>query len=123
MSTAINIIIGLLMFLFLITIHEGGHFTGAKLSGIKVNEFSIGMGPSIYSKQGKETLYSLRALPIGGYVMMEGEESDSEDERSYNNSKPWKKFITILAGPGINLLFAVIVFFCINAFKDRKSVV
>ncbi|MFM1514374.1 RIP metalloprotease RseP [Helcococcus ovis] len=123
MSTAINIIIGLLMFLFLITIHEGGHFTGAKLSGIKVNEFSIGMGPSIYSKQGKETLYSLRALPIGGYVMMEGEESDSEDERSYNNSKPWKKFITILAGPGINLLFAVIVFFGINAFKGTPSTI
>ncbi|MFM1538344.1 RIP metalloprotease RseP [Helcococcus bovis] len=121
MSTAINIIIGLLMFLFLITIHELGHFTGAKLSGIKVNEFSIGMGPSIYSKKGVETLYSLRALPIGGYVMMEGEESDSDDERSYNNSKPWKKFITILAGPGINLLFAVIVFFGINAVNGTPT--
>lgn len=113
MNNIITIIAGLAMFLFLITIHELGHFLGAKFSGIKVNEFSIGMGPKLFSKQGQETLYSLRALPIGGYVMMEGEESDSEDSRSYNNSKAWKRFLTIFAGPFVNFVFAIIVFFII----------
>ena len=104
------VIIGLLMFLLLILIHELGHFTAAKLSGIKVNEFSVGMGPNIKNWKKGETKYSLRALPIGGYVAMEGEEEDSEDERSYNNAKPIKRFITILAGPMMNLLLAFIIF-------------
>ncbi|MFL8968471.1 RIP metalloprotease RseP [Helcococcus kunzii] len=114
MKEFLNIGLGIVMFLFLITIHEGGHFLGAKLSGIKVNEFAVGMGPKIWGKQGGETLYSFRALPIGGYVMMEGEETDSEDARSYNNSKPWKRFLTILAGPATNLIFAVLIFLIIN---------
>lgn len=117
MRELLNIVLGIAMFLFLITIHEGGHFLGAKLSGIKVNEFAVGMGPKIWGKQGEETLYSLRALPIGGYVMMEGEESDSEDSRSYNNAKPWKRFLTILAGPATNLIFAVILIFLLNFTK------
>ena len=90
MNAIITIILGLAMFMFLITIHEAGHFFGAKFSGIKVNEFSIGMGPTLFNKKGEETLYSLRALPIGGYVMMEGEENSSNDPRSFNNSKAWK---------------------------------
>lgn len=105
-DTLITIIAGLAMFLILVTIHEGGHFSGAKLSGIKVNEFSVGMGPSLFNKKKGETLYSLRALPIGGYVMMEGEEENSSDPRSFNNSSAWKRLITIFAGPFVNYLFA-----------------
>ncbi len=121
MDKILVVIIGLAMFMFLITIHELGHFIGAKLSGIKVNEFSVGMGPTIYNRQGKETLYSLRALPIGGYVMMEGEESGSDDPRSYNNSKAWKRFLTIFAGPFVNLFFAFILFIIIGTINGVPS--
>ena len=69
----ITLISSLLVFLLVVMLHELGHFTVAKLSGIKVNEFSIGMGPKIYQKQKGETFYSLRILPVGGYVSMEGE--------------------------------------------------
>lgn len=109
----VGVIIGLLMFMFLITFHELGHFIGAKSSNIKVNEFSIGMGPSIYSKQKGETKYSLRALPIGGYVSMEGEDEESEDERGFNNSSKLARFITILAGPFMNFLTAFVLFLII----------
>lgn len=123
MTSLMNITLGLLMFLFLITIHELGHFIGAKLSGIKVNEFSIGMGPTIFNKQGDETLYSLRALPIGGYVMMEGEEGESEDARSYNNARPLNRFMTILAGPMVNLVFAFLIIFTISSFNSSPTTV
>lgn len=121
MNNIFGIIAAIFLFLLLITIHEGGHFIGAKLSGIKVNEFSVGMGPAIYKKQGEETLYSLRALPIGGYVMMEGEETSSSDPRSYENSAPWKRFLTIFAGPFTNFLFAFLVFLAIATFSGYAS--
>lgn len=105
-----TIIIALIMFLALVTIHEFGHFIVAKLSGIKVNEFAVGMGPEIFSKQNGETKYSLRALPIGGYCAMEGEDESSSDPRSYDNAPAFKRFLTILAGPAMNLLLAVIIF-------------
>lgn len=117
----ITILLGILLFLFLITIHEAGHFFGAKSSGIKVNEFSIGMGPSLIKKQGEETLYSLRALPVGGYVMMEGEEQDSNDKRAYNNAPAYKRFITIFAGPAVNIIFSIIIFFIISLFYGHAS--
>lgn len=117
----IGIIAGLLMFLFLITIHEGGHFLGAKLSDIKVNEFSIGMGPNIFSKQKGETKYSLRALPIGGYVSMEGEDTASDDPRAFENSAPIRRFLTIFAGPFVNLLYAFIIIFLIASFQGHAS--
>ena len=81
-----TIILALVMFLLLVTIHEFGHFIVAKLSDIKVNEFAVGMGPTILSKQKGETKYTLRALPIGGYCAMEGEDESSSDPRSYDNA-------------------------------------
>lgn len=115
-----TIIIALIMFLALVTIHEFGHFIVAKLSDIKVNEFAVGMGPEIFSKQKGETKYSLRALPIGGYCAMEGEEESSTDPRSYDNAPAFKRFLTILAGPVMNLLLAIIVF-TIVAFNTGTS--
>lgn len=116
-------ICGIFMFMFLITIHEGGHFLGAKLSGIKVNEFSVGMGPTIFNKQKGETKYSIRALPIGGYVSMEGEGDSSDDQRAFENSSPIKRFITVFAGPLVNLLFAFLVIFAISSFHGHTSTI
>ena len=96
---------------FLVTIHEGGHFLMAKLFKIKVEEFSIGFGPKIFSKKGKETVYSISLIPFGGYVRMLGEEERSEDPRSFNNSKVWKRMLVVLAGPIVNICFALIVAF------------
>lgn len=105
-----SIIISIIMFLFLILIHEFGHFIVAKKSNIKVNEFAIGMGPRIFSKKKGETLYSVNLLPIGGYCAMEGEDSESDDERSFDKAPAYKRFLTILAGPLTNLIFAAIIF-------------
>ena len=76
------ILLAILFFGFLIAVHEFGHFMTAKLSGVKVNEFSIGMGPQLLKKQGKETVYSLRLLPIGGFCAMEGEDEETEDQET-----------------------------------------
>ena len=102
-----------LMFGVLIALHELGHFIAAKLCGVKVNEYSIGMGPLIWQKQGKETLYSLRALPIGGYCAMEGEDEDTGDSRSFVRQPIWKKFIILVAGSGMNFLTGFVIIFCL----------
>ena len=106
----ITLISSLLVFLLVVILHEFGHFTVAKLSGIKVNEFSIGMGPKIYQKQKGETFYSLRALPVGGYVAMEGEEENSHDPRAFNNVSVIKRMTVVLAGAFMNFVLAFIAF-------------
>ena len=98
------IIVGLLLFGLLIAVHEGGHFLAAKGLGVQVNEFSVGMGPAILSRQRGETVYSLRALPLGGYCAMEGEEEDSQNPRSFSRKPAWRKFIILAAGSGMNFL-------------------
>jgi len=107
----ITLISSLLVFLLVVMLHEFGHFAVAKLSGIKVNEFSIGMGPKIYQKQKGETFYSLRALPVGGYVAMEGEEDNSHDPRAFNNVFIVKRMAVVLAGAFMNFVLAFIVFY------------
>lgn len=94
--------------MLLTVIHEFGHFIAAKAFKIKVTEFSIGMGPLLLKKQGKETLYSLRLLPIGGFCKMEGEEEYSESPRSFSGAKVWKRFIVVVSGAAMNLLLGFI---------------
>lgn len=105
-----TIIFAILVFLIVIVFHEFGHFSIAKAVGIRVLEFSIGMGPALWQKEKGDTTYSLRALPLGGYCAMEGEEEDSDDEASFMNAKPYQRFLTILAGPVMNLLIAYLCF-------------
>lgn len=105
-----SILVAIIIFLFVVLFHEGGHFIAAKSVGIKVNEFAVGMGPAILKKQRGETLYSLRALPLGGFCAMEGEEEETDDPRGYDRAKPWQRFITIFAGPFMNLVIAWICF-------------
>jgi len=81
------ILFAVLMFSLLIFVHEFGHFIAAKLSGVRVNEFSIFMGPAIVKWQRGETLYAIRTIPIGGYCAMEGEDTDTDDPRSFQKAK------------------------------------
>ncbi len=104
------IIYALLGFSLLIIVHELGHFTMAKLNKIKVEEFAIGMGPKIFSTQGKETKYSIGLFPIGGYVKMMGEEEEVQDERSFSSKSPLRRISVIIAGATMNFLFAIIIF-------------
>lgn len=104
------IFIAILMFGILIGLHEFGHFIAAKLCGVKVNEFAIGMGPLIVHKQGKETEYSLRLLPIGGYCAMEGEEEgESDDPLAFPNRPWWQRLIILLAGVTMNFLTGFLI--------------
>ena len=96
---------------FLIFIHEGGHFLVAKLCKVKVNQFAIGFGPEIFSKQGKETKYALRLIPLGGFVSMEGEEAASEEEGAFNKASIPKRIAIVAAGALVNILFGLIVYF------------
>ena len=109
MHLAIGIIAAIVIFGILVVVHEGGHFATAKAVGVRVNEFSIGMGPLLFSGKKGETMYSLRLLPIGGYVALEGEDEESDDERSFSNKPAWAKLLVLAAGPFMNFLFAVIV--------------
>lgn len=117
----ITLISSLLVFLLVVILHEFGHFSIAKLSGIKVNEFSIGMGPKIYQKQKGETFYSLRALPVGGYVAMEGEEENSHDPRAFNNVSIVKRMAVVLAGAFMNFVLAFIAFTLIFSIAGYGS--
>ncbi|MBD5142393.1 MAG: site-2 protease family protein [Oscillospiraceae bacterium] len=105
----ITIITAMLVFGIIIAIHEFGHFAMAKLCKIKVNKFAIGMGPVILKKQGKETEYSLRLLPIGGFCAMEGEDSQSNDKNSFHNKPVWQRMLVVLAGAIMNLILGFIL--------------
>ncbi len=110
------IAIAILAFGLLIAVHELGHFAVSKLMNVKVNEFSIGMGPALIKRQKGETLYALRALPIGGACVIEGEDGDSGEERSFTRKKLWQRLLILAAGSFMNLLtgfviVAVIYFF------------
>lgn len=108
----------ILFFGIIIAIHELGHFVSAKLFGVKVNEFALGMGPAIFKKQKGETKYALRLLPIGGYVSMEGEDESSEDERAFCNKKWWKKLIIVAAGAIMNLILGLIFVAILTCMDD-----
>ncbi len=99
----------------LITIHELGHFVVAKMCKVKVNEFSIGFGPKIWQKQGKETIYTLRLIPLGGYNSLEGEEERSEDEKSFSKASIPKRIAIVIAGATVNIIFAIIIYFTLSS--------
>ena len=100
---------------FLVLIHEGGHFLIAKLCKVKVNEFAIGFGPTIWKKQGKETKYALRAIPLGGFVSMEGEEERSEEEGSFSKASIPKRIAIVIAGGTVNIIFGLLAYFILGA--------
>ncbi len=102
-------LLAIFLFGIIIAIHEFGHFSFAKLFDVKVNEFSLGMGPKLLKKKKGETTYALRLFPIGGFVSMEGEDEDSDNPRAFNNKPAWQRFIIIAAGAVLNLILGVVV--------------
>ena len=116
MSAVINAIKIIFLLGFLVFIHESGHFCVAKLCKVRVNEFAIGFGPTIWSKKGKVTKYALRVIPLGGFVSMEGEDEPSEKEGSFSKASVWKRILIVAAGATVNIIFAIIVFWCLSTY-------
>lgn len=120
-SKAVPIVLAILFFGLLIMFHEGGHFLVAKLCNVKINEFSMGMGPALFSKKKGETKYSFRLFPVGGYVSMEGESEHSDDERAFCNKPVWQRFLIVAAGAIINLIMGFIVVLIMLAFTTGED--
>lgn len=117
MQTVIGIIIAIIIFGVLVLIHEFGHFIFAKKFGVTVNEFSIGMGPRIFSRVAKSgTRYSIKALPLGGSCAMLGEDEDNMEEGSFNSKARWKRFLIVFAGPLFNFLLAFLLSLIVISF-------
>ena len=121
MTTILTIIKLIIVLGIVATIHEFGHFLFAKLFKMTVNEFSIGFGPKIVQKKHKGTMYSLRWIPLGGYVAIEGEEGESKDENAFSNKAPWKRIIVLVAGVIFNAILATIIFLSVNMFTPTYS--
>lgn len=117
----IYLLLALLAFSILIIGHELGHFILAKLNDVKVEEFSVGMGPKLFGKKGKETEYSLRAIPFGGYIKMLGEQGEEScDSRAFSNKKPFQRLLIVAAGPIMNFILAIILFAIIGYASGIK---
>lgn len=114
-------IMAILAFSLLVIIHELGHFALAKFNGVKVHEFSLGMGPKLFGIKGKETEYLIKAFPIGGYVKMEGENDESNDPRAFNNKTPGQKLSIVSAGAIMNFILAIVLFAIIGAVDGYIS--
>lgn len=120
-----NFLLTLLILSLLVIIHEGGHFLIARASGIKVLEFSVGMGPAIFSHVSKKNgiRFSVRALPFGGFVQMEGEDGDSEDSDAFYKKPVYKRLATVLAGPVMNILTGFLCMFILVCISTPASTV
>ncbi len=112
------ILLAVLFFGFIIFSHELGHFSVARIFKVKINEFAMGMGPAIFKIKGKETKYSLRVFPIGGFVSMEGEDEQSTDERAFCLKSPWKRFLIVCAGAVINIFMGTVILAIIICQQD-----
>ncbi len=117
------ILMALLAFSVLIIGHEFGHFIMARVNGVKVLEFSLGMGPKLFSIKGKETEYLIKALPIGGYVRMYGEEDDVSvvDDRAFSNKTSFQKLTIVAAGPIMNFIIAILFFSLVGGIKGHST--
>lgn len=112
----ITLIASILVFSIVVLVHEYGHYKAARSVGIKVEEFAIGMGPTIYKREKNGTIYSIRLLPIGGFVNMVGEEESVDSEESYMNKTVWQRFKVIVSGPLMNFLLAIVIYIIMSVF-------
>lgn len=127
MTIILNIILFIFILGIIVFIHEFGHFIFAKLNGVYVYEFAIGMGPKLLSKKGKETEYTFRAIPIGGFCQLAGEEVDEEEmkkipkNRRLQDKKPWQRFLIMFFGAGNNFISAILIIFFISLIWGGTS--
>lgn len=121
MSIPLTVLCVVLIFGFIIFIHELGHFTVAKLCGALVHEFSLGMGPALWKKQWGETTYALRLFPIGGFVAVEGEDEDSDNERAINRKPVWQRILFVSAGAFMNVLLGFLLMIVIVSKQELVS--
>lgn len=115
------IILAILIFCLLIFSHELGHFMAARASGVRVLEFSMGMGPALWKKQRGETLYAIRCLPLGGYCALEGEDESSEDPRAFTNAVLPKKLLILVAGVAMNFLVGFVIVLVLFSGKSFSA--
>ena len=119
----ISIIIAIILFGIIVIFHELGHFLLAKANGIKVNEFCLGLGPTLFGIQKGETKYSIKLLPFGGACIMEGEDESSQDNRAFNNKSVWARMSVVFAGPFFNFIMAFIfalIIICAAGYDSPK---
>ncbi len=114
----VSVLITVLMFLVMISLHEFGHFIFGKLLGFRVIEYAIGFGPVIFKKQGKQTLYTVRLIPFGGFCQFDGEDEEGEDEGSFNAKPCYKRLIVLFAGAAFNIILGFLIFFGITLSSD-----
>ena len=119
--SVLSVVLIIIFFGMLIAVHEFGHFIAAKALGVKVNEFAIGMGPKLLSKEKGDTLYTWRAFPIGGFCAMEGEGESSDDPRAFSNKPGWKKLIILAAGALMNFLTGVVLILIIFSLAGSPA--
>ena len=120
----VTLLIFILILGAIIFIHESGHFLFAKLTGIYVHEFALGMGPKLISHKGKETTYSLRLIPIGGFCQLAGEEGEEENipkDRTLQGKNPWQRFLVMFFGAGFNFISAILMLFFIGLIWGSPS--
>ena len=110
MGTVGAVLLALLILLAMITVHEFGHYLAGKIFRFKINEFAIGFGPALFKRRRKNgELFSVRAVPLGGYCAFEGEEGETIHPDAFNNKKPWQRIIVLLAGAAMNYLLALVL--------------
>ncbi|MBR5900049.1 MAG: site-2 protease family protein [Clostridia bacterium] len=104
------VLLAVLLLLVMITVHELGHYLTGKMLGFGIDEFAVGFGPKIFSKKKKDgEVFSIRALPLGGFCAFSGEDEDSKDPKAFNNRKPWQRLIVLVSGALMNYLFALLI--------------
>ena len=123
--TLLYILLALAVLLVMITVHEFGHYCAGKIFGFKINEFAIGFGPAIYKKTKKDgEIFSVRALPLGGYCAFEGEDEEGKSNPDAMNNKPaWKRLIVLLSGVTFNFFFGVLtaaIYLMVTGFAVPK---
>ena len=124
--TYVYVLLALLMLSAIVTVHEFGHFAVGRLTGIAVEEFSIGMGPRLFGRKGKHTLFSVRAIPIGGFCRFKGEDESDASPDAMNSQPVWKRFLTVLAGPAMNVLLAYVlcvILLCCFMYREYLPVI
>ncbi len=122
--TFLTILFAILMFSVIIFVHELGHFVSARIFGVTVHEFAIGMGPALFSKKGKGgTLYSIRAIPVGGFCKMEGEDEDSDDNGSFSKKSPFARLVILASGAFMNVVLGLVISLIVTLMTMNQGLV